>query len=190
MRFRTITVRIAGTFRTVPEDIIRILSLILLAKIFRLRVDSGLRRQYRAYVEDHLLPAQPVRPRRISKKYTAAGRVYNLASVFKALNQRYFENKLPLPVLGWSLRKSVSRLGFYSRDRQLLVISRIFDNPKVPVHVIEYLVYHEMLHMYFPVEKRNGRTYIHTRAFREREKAFPAYNDANDWIKKHLRGLK
>jgi predicted metal-dependent hydrolase len=190
MRFRTITVRVADTFRSVPDDIIRILALILLAKLFGMRIDKEMRRQYKGYVEEHILPHHPSRRRRISNRYIARGKHFDLNDIFLKLNGVYFDNALPKPRLGWSLNNSYTRLGFYSADRQLLVISRIFDNSKVPLAVLEYLVYHEMLHIFFPVQLVNGRRHIHTPEFRKRESAFPSGTFSEQWLKKNLRMLK
>jgi len=43
---------------------------------------------------------------------------------------------------------------------------------------VEYIVYHEMLHMRFPVERRGHRRVVHSREFREAEKQFPKYEQA------------
>ena len=42
-----------------------------------------------------------------------------------------------------------------------IVVSRIFDQPSVPRHAIEYLVYHEMLHLRHPVKLRGSRRCVH-----------------------------
>ncbi|HHE55002.1 MAG TPA: M48 family peptidase [Caldithrix abyssi] len=98
----------------------------------------------------------------------------------------YFANQLKKPILGWSLRKSYRRLGFYSKEKNLLVISRILDSKKVPPEVVKFLLYHEMLHMAIPVQKVNGRRQIHPPVFKQREKQFPNYQSIQKWLKKNL----
>lgn len=189
MRFGTVTVRIADSFRSVPEDIIRILGYILFTKLHRQRVDTELRKQYRNYVQKHILPNYETYRRPVSKNYTPQGRVYNLSECFDRLNREFFDNHLPKPVIGWSLHRSIRRLGFYSRERNLLVISRIFDSRRVPLPALNYLLYHEMLHIRYPAELRNGRNIIHSREFKEKERSFPGYKDIDIWLKKNLRSL-
>jgi predicted metal-dependent hydrolase len=94
-----------------------------------------------------------------------------------------------MPTLGWSRKKSYWRLGFYDQDRNLLVISRVFDQRGIPEEIVRYLVYHEMLHIHFPSERKNGRRIIHSPEFRRIEKIFPAYQDIQNWLKSNLRKL-
>lgn len=105
------------------------------------------------------------------------------------MNQAYFGGELARPILGWSLRKAYRRLGFYNKEKNLLVISRIFDSKKVPRKVVEYLMYHEMLHIAIPTVHNNGRRTIHGRSFREKERQFPQYEFVQKWLSKNLRKL-
>ena len=52
------------------------------------------------------------------------------------------------------------------------------DSPSVPRYLVEYVVYHEMLHIKFPVERRGQRRIVHSREFRDAEKKFPQYEAA------------
>lgn len=179
-----IVIRISEIFRSVPEEILAVLGYILLAKIFRYKINRDIRRKYRDYVYEHILPHQKTVTRRPSAKYTAIGKYYNLDEIFNTINMRFFHNKIKKPILGWSLNKSYARLGFYSDERNLLVISRIFDSRKAPQRVVEYLMYHEMLHIYLPAETVNGRKMVHTARFKNLERQFPEYEKIRDWINK------
>lgn len=187
-RFGTVTIRIAETFRSVPEDILRLLGHILLAKLYGQKIDGMLRRRYHAFVEEHILPGHPVR-RRISDRYTSRGSVYNLEERFDVLNRVYFDNRLTKPRIGWSLNRSYRRLGFFAAERNLLVISRIFDSARVPADVLDFLLYHEMLHIHYPAERKNGRNRIHTREFRKSERSYPGYERIERWLKKNISSL-
>jgi hypothetical protein len=186
---KQVIIRVAEPFRSVPEKILTILGLILLAKLFRYKIDRKLNRAYRSYVEQNLSPLYKPKPRKPSSKYTAQGSVYDLDFVFDTLNSLYFNNKLDKSILGWSLNKSYTRLGFYVSEKNLLVISRIFDSPKAPKEVVDFLVYHEMLHIYIPVKKVNGRRRIHPPEFYRMEKMFPNYEKIQAWIKKKRKYL-
>ncbi len=185
----TIHIRIAEALQQAPELIIRVLITILVLKLYRYKVDRQLYRAYREYVERHPHLVAPPKTKRPSRFYQPEGRFFNLRELFLEINARFFENKLDLPILGWSLRKSYRRLGFYSSEKNLLVISRIFDAPKVPEQVVKFLLYHEMLHMAIPIQKINGRRRIHTTEFKRREQAFPEYEAIQKWLKKNLRKL-
>ncbi len=180
-----LTVNISGAFMQAPLQIIQITGIILFSKLFRYKIDKNIRRTYKQYIDENLSEFQRnAAVRRPSSRYTPKGDYYNLEDIFESLNKKYFENKLPKPVLGWSLNNSYRRLGFYSSEKNLLVISRIFDSHKTPMNVVEYLMFHEMLHIYFPVETVNGRRRVHTPAFRKLERAFPDYEKIEKWINK------
>ncbi|MBN2424315.1 MAG: hypothetical protein JXR46_08935 [Calditrichaceae bacterium] len=176
--------KISPLFRNVPVDILNLLGLILLSKIFRIKLHTNIRKQYNQYVNEHILPDYDSRTRKPSEQYSAVGRFYDLNTIFDELNRRYFNSTLNKPILGWSLKDSYTRLGFYSRERNLLVISRIFDNRKTPSEIVCFLMYHEMLHIYFPVITIQGRRRIHSMEFRAKESAFPGYHSIQKWLKK------
>jgi predicted metal-dependent hydrolase len=178
-------VKISDAFENAPVRILEIIGIILFSKIFRYKIDREIRRVYKQYIYEHIdkkyLTAKTRKP---SANYTAVGRVYNLDEIFDEINVRFFNKVLKKPILGWSLNDSYRRLGFYSSDKKLLVISRIFDSKKVPRNVVEYLMYHEMLHIYIPPVAVNGRRRVHTSEFRELEYSFPDYEKINKWILK------
>ncbi|MBV8281328.1 MAG: M48 family metallopeptidase, partial [Candidatus Eremiobacteraeota bacterium] len=63
------------------------------------------------------------------------------------------------------------------------VLSRVFDNARVPRWAIEYLVYHEMLHLKYPVKVQRGRRCIHGREFQAEERRFPQLEQAKSFLK-------
>jgi predicted metal-dependent hydrolase len=171
-------------FIDAPLRIIKILAIILLAKVYKYKVDKEIKRDYQKYLKD-LQKLIPGPTRRAPINYNHAGNHYNLKDIFDALNENYFSNQLQVKFKGWSKNKSYSRLGFYDKERDLLVISKIFDSPKVPQQVIEFLVYHEMLHILFPVKTKNGRRRIHSKELKKTEQKFPEYDKINQWINKN-----
>ncbi len=189
LKRNVITVRIAQALQQAPEHILRVLGLILLLKIFRLKADRNLNRVYREYVKEHILPHNGVKHRPPSARYTPLGRYFNLDELFDRLNHIYFDNSLNKPLIGWSLNPSYRRLGFYVQEKNLLVISRIFDSRKVPAEVVEYMLYHEMLHIDIPAMEKNGRRRIHPPEFRKKEKTFPNYLNIQRWLENNLRKL-
>ncbi len=177
--------RIAPQMAQAPEDVLKALGVLMLAKIFRFKADRAYRNAYNTYVDTHILPQMPAAKRRISPKYTSEGTYFNLKQIFDDLNRKYFNANLPMPILGWSLRPSYTRLGFYDRERNLLVISRIFDHKKTPRETVEFLMYHEMLHIHLPARKGSGgRRQVHTAEFKRLERQFPNYEKIEKWIKR------
>ena len=58
------------------------------------------------------------------------------------------------------------------------MISRIFDRPEVPRFLLEYVLYHEMLHLKYPAIYSSQRCLIHTPEFKQQERLFPGYDKA------------
>lgn len=184
----SIKVKISKQLSSAPQHILQNLALILLAKVFKFRIDAQIKNIYRSYIKE-----LPVKRTNISSKplmsYKSQGEVYNLKVIFCQLNQRYFDNQVKLPRIGWSKNHSYSRLGFYDPRRNLLVISRIFDSNKVPRIIIDYLMYHEMLHIVFPTKETNGRRNVHSKEFRSHERQYPEFKHIQQWLKKNIRKL-
>ncbi len=181
--YRLINLKISQYLSDAPPNILEDLAVILLAKVYKIKPDKTIKDSYRNYA-DSLSNKLPKRKKIIPKHYFPQGEYYNLKDMFERLNNTYFSNKLNVKYIGWSKNKSYTRLGYYDRERELLVVSKIFDSKKVPINVVEYLVYHEMLHIFIPTTTVNGRRKIHPPNFKQLEKKFPDYEKIQNWIKK------
>lgn len=184
----SIRVKISNQLKNAPQHILQNLALILLAKVFKLRLDSQIKNIYRSYIKQLPAKESSIRAKTLLS-YESQGEVYNLKEIYNQLNQSYFDNRVKMPRIGWSKKRSYSRLGFYDPRRDLLVISRIFDSSKVPQIIIYYLMYHEMLHIVFPTKEHNGRRNVHSKEFRSRERQYPEFKYIQQWLKKNIRRL-
>ena len=61
---------------------------------------------------------------------------------------------------------------------------RIFDHPAMPRWVVEYIVYHEMLHLKHPVRLRGSRRCVHSAEFQAEERLFPRAGEAEGFLKR------
>jgi hypothetical protein len=118
---------------------------------------------------------------------SAQGEIYDLAKIFAKLNRRYFSNELEKPALTWSQRRTRSILGHHDRVYQSITISKTLDSEEVPEWFVEYILYHEMLHIKHPARLIKGRRYYHTTAFRQDERRFPYYQEAQQWLERVAR---
>ena len=84
----------------------------------------------------------------------------------------------------WSEDRARSSLGHYDPAHNTIVISRVFDQHRVPTYAIEYIVYHEMLHLKHPVKLRGSRRCIHGAEFQAEEKLFPDLERAKAFLRK------
>jgi len=59
----------------------------------------------------------------------------------------------------------------------------LLDSPTVPRLAVEYVLFHEMLHLRFPVEHRGPRRCVHTAEFKAAEREFPGFLKAKQLLK-------
>ena len=114
---------------------------------------------------------------------SARGRIYHLEEIFDDLNQRFFHGLLARPQMAWSQVRSRHSLGHYDPAHNAIVVSRIFDHPRVPRCAVEYIVYHEMLHLKHPVKLRGSRRCVHSHEFLAEENLFPHLQQAKTFLK-------
>jgi Predicted metal-dependent hydrolase len=186
-------VRIAEIFRDAPLDVQNALAWILVAKLFRKKVPPRALEIYNEFARSEEIQHRTYenRKKRGRKIITSAkGEFYDLDEIFDRLNRVYFRNSMEKPVLTWSARKTFQRLGHHDSTHETIVISRSLDDRKVPPFVVDFVVYHEMLHIKHPTVHRNGRRYNHTPAFRRDEEKFEHFDEAEEWIERNAYALK
>ena len=126
------------------------------------------------------------------RKIVTSSRTANLrpGRDFDDTNKKYFGNSIERPLLTWSSRKTYRILGHHDATHKKIVISRSLDTPETPRYIVEYVIFHEMLHIAHPTKHVNGRRYNHTPAFRRDERKFPHYRAAENWIEKNVNRLR
>jgi hypothetical protein len=187
LRDGKIYARLSDLLEGAPASVLESIVHILLAKLYRKPVEDLHATRYRRYVSSHDLSrkAHLIRQMRGRKKIVPAqGHVYDLEEIFDSLNQRFFFGLLGRPQMTWSSNHSRRSLGHYDPAHNAIVVSRVFDDSKVPRYAIEYLVYHEMLHLRHPVKLRGSRRCVHSREFLAEERLFPELDKALAFIKK------
>lgn len=181
LRGSTARVRISDILVEAPPGVHRSLAFILVADLYRRRAAAGMVRVFDEYVERDEIQKQIARIRRERERITARshqGDVYNLMEIFADLNHRYFGNQLKRIPLTWSRRQRRDLLGWYDDLLKEIVISRCLDSTRVPQFAVEYVLYHEMLHVRHPMRLVNGRCQAHSPAFRCDERQFDRYEEA------------
>ena len=183
---KRVRVRISDLLEGAPSPVLEALAYILLSKLYRKPLPAAYDRRYRSYLNRAELRRKALLIREIRGRKeirSPKGRAYDLEEIFGQLNQRFFQGLLGQPRLGWSRRPSRRMLGHFDPAHNAIIISKVFDHERVPLFVIEYLVYHEMLHLRYPVEYRSHRRSVHTKEFKQKERKFPRYHEAVEWLK-------
>ena len=179
--------RITDILEGAPAAIHESLAVILLSKLFRKPVPRMYSHRYRLYFNrvEMRRTLHLVRQQRGHKNSAGPeGHCYDLSEVFETINQRFFNGLMARPDLGWSRRKSRTILGHFDPAHNAIVLSKLLDGEHVPRLVVEYVMYHEMLHLRHPVESDGVRRSIHTRDFKAAEKLFPDIKLAKELLKK------
>ena len=179
--------KLADVFEGAPAPVMEALAYILLSKLYRKPLARQYNHRYRLYLErkDVRRQLQLVKQVR-GRKFVSGpqGQFYNLSDIFRQLNEQFFHSLLPEPQLGWSRRVSKSLLGHFDPSHNAIIISRVFDRPDLPVLALEYVMFHEMLHLRYPVQHKSGRRCVHTPEFQKAEKTFPRLAEAKDLLKR------
>lgn len=187
MREGKLFVRLSDLLEGAPEAVLRAIAHILLAKMYRKPIERAHATRYRRYIcgQDMARKAHLVRQMRGRKRIESAqGRTYNLEDIFEDLNTRFFFGLLARPRMTWSRDHARNRLGHYDPAHNAIVVSRVFDQPRVPGYAVEYIVYHEMLHLKHPVKLRGSRRCVHSTEFQAEEKLFPHLDQAKAFLKR------
>jgi predicted metal-dependent hydrolase len=81
-----------------------------------------------------------------------------------------------------------SRRHYYFLDSttDIIRVSKILDDKRVPIYVLDYIVYHELLHIKHETVYRNCRRTVHTKEFKKDEKRYEEYESANRWLKANI----
>lgn len=179
--------RISDILRHSPRDVLYALACILVAKLYRLKVAAEHERTYRDYAHHpSILNATDAARRARGYKMTTSprGQVYDLDQLFDELNARYFAGGLTKPLLSWSQQKTHRVLGHHDHLHGVIIISRTLDEARIPRFVVEYVLYHEMLHARHLPRRVADRTIYHSRQFRTDELQFERYHEAVKWLDK------
>ena len=186
LRDGRLLVRLSDLLEGAPESVLRAIAHILLAKMYRKTIERAYASRYRKYVSSHEIVGRTHLMRQIRGRKrieSARGRAYDLDKIFEELNTRFFYGLLGRPQMTWSQNHARNSLAHYDPAHNAIVVSRVFDHPRVPQYAVEYIVYHEMLHLKHPVKLRGSRRCVHSAAFQAEEKLFPHLAEAKEFLK-------
>ncbi len=173
---------VAGAPQTVRES----LAWILLSKLFRRQPPKIHVLHYKQYMgrKEVRRTFHLVRQARGRKHLSGPkGEAHDLETMFEDLNVRYFGGMMARPLLSWSRGRARALLGHFDPSHNAIVLSRLLDSADVPRIAVEYVLYHEMLHLRHPVEHKGSRRSVHTREFKSDEKLFEGLAEAKKILK-------
>ncbi len=110
-----------------------------------------------------------------------------LEDAFLRVNRQFFSNKMEKPNLTWGT-DSRRKLASYNFHQDTVTISTIFQTSDQIV--LDYLMYHELLHKQHQFKHKNGRSFYHTPQFKFDERQFPNQKEIETKINHIIRNSK
>ena len=177
----TVYVRFSDLLRRAPRSVLEGAAALLLSRLFRRKASPHLTRAYVEYARSHrtrsrinLMRRHRVRP----GEGNSISRHFDLGKMFAELNDKYFGGTLPRPHIGWSHRTWRRQFGCYDPGPNQILLNRRMDRPGMPRLAVEYVLFHEMLHVKHPTRRSGCSLISHSREFREEEKRFGQFDQA------------
>jgi hypothetical protein len=186
----TMFVRFSDLLRRAPLEVQEGAAALLLARVYRRRTPRALVQPYLSYARSDRTRGRitKMRSHRVRRIATVPqGQHFDLHALFDRLNQQYFAGSLERPHIGWSTRGWRRQFGCYDPGPNQIVLNRRMDHSAVPQFVVEYVLFHEMLHVKHPT-RRSGCTLLsHSPEFRSEEKQFAHFALARKFLDRMAR---
>jgi hypothetical protein len=180
-REEAVYVRLSDLLRRAPRTVLEGAAALLLSRVYRRKAPAELTAPYLEYARSHRTRGRINRMRRGRVRPAAAGphgRHFNLEKLFDELNGKYFDGALKRPHIGWSNRNWRRQFGCYDPGPGHILLNRRMDRPGVPRCAVEYVLFHEMLHVKHPTRRSGCSLVSHSRQFREEERRFSDFTRA------------
>jgi len=174
-------VRFSDLLQRAPLPVLEGAAALLLSRVYRRKAPRALVEPYLNYARSNRTRSRISRMRRGRVRLAPTGphgRHFDLERMFGQLNERYFSGSLQRPHIGWSLRSWRRQFGCYDPGPNQILLNRRMDHPGVPQVAVEYVLYHEMLHVKHPTRRSGCSLVSHSSEFRAEEKLFADFDHA------------
>ena len=174
-------VRFSDLLCRAPLAVLEGAAALLLARVYRRKPSRELTEPYLEYARSDRTRSRMNRMRSGRVRLAATnprGDHFDLNRMFDDLNRKYFAGQLQRPRIGWSARSWRRQFGCYDPGPNQILLNRRMDRPGVPACAVEYVLFHEMLHVKHPTRRSGCSMVSHSREFREEEKRFPEFERA------------
>ncbi|MFW6013641.1 MAG: hypothetical protein ACOCQG_00545 [Candidatus Nanoarchaeia archaeon] len=157
MRGKYISFGLSSEWKGIDDDIQIGLLQNLMCKIFKKNIDTINIRLYHGFLKNvHVaLPKQVCEP--------------ELSESFRRVNEKFFSGSMDISCLKWG-NKSARLFGSYDYGTDTIKINPLLQGK---VHLLDYVMYHEMLHKKHKFSSSNTRTFHHTPEFKRDENMYP-----------------
>jgi len=180
-----VLVRLSDLLARAPRPVLEEAAALLLGRFYGRKPAKPLVAPYLEYARSARTRERLHRMRRkrvVPQAVAPQGRAFDLEAVFDRLNRAYFGGELRRPSLGWSRRAWRRQFGCYDPGPRQILLNRRLDRPGVPATAVEYVMFHEMLHVKHPTRRSGCSLVSHSPEFREEEKRYPDYVRARKYL--------
>jgi hypothetical protein len=174
-------VRFSDLLRRAPRPVLEGAAALLLGRVYRRKAPKSLVEPYLEYARSDRTRARMNRMRSGRVRLAATnprGAHFDLGALFEDLNAKYFSGGLRRPHIGWSSRNWRRQFGCYDPGPNQILLNRRMDRATVPQCAVEYVLFHEMLHVKHPTRRSGCSLVSHSKEFREEEKRFAEFERA------------
>ena len=185
--------RVSDYMRHSPEDVLESLAWYLICRARSVACPEAMAEQYIRHVRSGSFWSDRrdlYMSRARNLAFRPKGNERDLEAVFDYVNACYFDGAVERPALAWVSESPRTRVGYFHAPLGILAVNRALDSARVPRYVLEFVVYHELLHGVLDVDDGLARRVRHSSEFRRREQAFARYEEAQTWLSKIARGQK
>ena len=182
--------RVHHLFRKAPRSLLRDL-----VRFCFLRVTRKTSRRVRADLMDFLeqYREETLAPYPKSRKLPPNGQCYDLSTLLQKVRFEYFRDLQTEPEIAWTRQTHKALMGKWvltpNGHRNLILINRLLDDPRVPKFYVEFVIFHELLHELMPMSRECGRWVHHPPKFQRRERKHPDFRAAQRWEEDALPAL-
>ncbi|MCY1030346.1 hypothetical protein OV207_02675 [Corallococcus sp. BB11-1] len=188
-----VRLRMHHLFLDAPEPVVRAIAGYVAGEAGAGEVLEAFSHAHQDQVRRERRPGAPLRSR---------GRCFDLRAVHARLDAAWFDGRVHGVEVGWARRpgrrtRRTIHLGGYDARLREVRLHPALDKPHVPAFVVDYLVFHALLHADMASSDADrdsddtGRCAAeHSPEFQAREAAFPLRESAWRWLLEHLASLR
>lgn len=148
--------RLSATWKEVSEEIVIGLLQSLFVKMYKKKKSTTAIQMYASFIKKLSVYSAPEHTDPV------------LEASFNRVNDTYFDGFMDRPNLVWGTA-SAYKLGSYEYATNTIMVSTLFKREE---ELLDYIMYHELLHKKLKYYEKNGRSFHHTSEFRKWEKKF------------------
>ncbi len=175
-------VRFSDLLRRAPLPVLEGAAALLLSRVYRRRAPRALVEPYLNYARSDRTRARISHMRRGRVRLASTGpqgRHFDLEKMFEELKRTIFCRQFAATRTSAGAREvGAANSAVTTPDPNQILLNRRMDHPAVPKVAVEYVLYHEMLHVKHPTRRSGCSLVSHSSEFRGEEKRFADFDRA------------